>query len=245
MKLCRELMDREIKVPSEWVSQFAQTTAIANSVWEEAKAKNDFALFQPHLEKIVEMRRQYADLFFKPYDHVYDPLLHHFDRGLSTPADLVEIFSALRPRQVELIRQISSRPQVDDRFLHGKFPEKDQWDFGVEVISAFGYDWNRGDWIKPCIPSPLVSTWAMSASPHGFMKTWLAPLSSPACTRLATRSIPWELPRLGRTPLSSNHSMALHESQSRMWENLVGRSKPFWNITSRNSNPAFNHNWPM
>ena len=73
VKLYRELLDKEIKVPSGWVSEFAQTTANANNVWEEAKAKNDFALFQPYLEKIVEMRRQYAD-FFKPYEHIYDPL---------------------------------------------------------------------------------------------------------------------------------------------------------------------------
>ncbi len=227
VKLCRELLDKEIKVPSGWVSEFAQTTANANNVWEEAKAKNDFALFQPYLEKIVEMRRQYAD-FFKPYDHVYDPLLHHFDRGLNT-TDLVEIFSTLRPRQVELIRHISSRPQVDDRFLHGNFPEKEQWDFGVEVISAFGYDWNRGRLDKAVHP---FTTGFNLGDVRITTRVYenLAGSSLFSCMHEAGHALyaMGASPSLARTPLSSNQSMALHESQSRLWENLVGRSKPFW-----------------
>ncbi|NTW08267.1 MAG: carboxypeptidase M32, partial [Anaerolineaceae bacterium] len=227
VKLCRELLDKEIKVSSDWVSEFAQTTAIANNVWEEAKAKNDFALFQPHLEKIVDMRRQYAG-FFKPYDHIYDPLLHHFDRGLNT-ADLVEIFSTLRPRQVELIRHISSRPQVDDSFLHGHFPEKEQWDFGKEVITAFGYDWNRGRLDKAVHP---FSTGFNRGDVRITTRVYenLAGSSLFSCMHEAGHALysMGSAPALARTPLSSNHSMALHESQSRMWENLVGRSKPFW-----------------
>ncbi len=227
VKLCRVLMDLELKVSSEWVSEFAMTTAVAHSVWEEAKAKNDFPLFQPHLEKIVDLRKQYAN-FFKPFDHIYDPLLHYFDRGLNT-SDVVEIFSVLRPRQVELIRDISSRKQVDDRFLHGHFSEKDQWDFGVGVISAFGYDWNRGRLDKAVHPfSTGFNLGDIRITTRVYEN--LATSSLFSCMHEAGHAL-YSMgpdPALERTPLANRHSMALHESQSRMWENLVGRSKPFW-----------------
>ena len=227
VKLCRTLLDQEVKVPSEWVNEFAMTTAIAHSVWEEAKAKSDFSKFQPNLEKVVELRRQYAS-FFKPYNHIYDPLLHYFDRGLNT-ADVVEIFSALRPRQVELIRYISSRQQVNDQFLYGKFPEKDQWDFGVEVITNFGYDWNRGRLDKAVHP---FSTGFNLGDVRITTRVYenLATSSLFSCMHEAGHAL-YSMgcaPDFARTPLSNRHSMALHESQSRMWENLVGRSKPFW-----------------
>ena len=83
----------------------ARVSTVAQSVWEKAKNKSDFGLFRPHLEKLVEMRRQYAD-FFKPWDHVYDPLLDDFEPGMKT-AEVQAIFNALRPKQVELIKAIS------------------------------------------------------------------------------------------------------------------------------------------
>ncbi len=73
--------DKNVKVSTEWVAEFAKVTTLALSTWEEAKTKDDFSLFQPDLEKIVDLRRAYAD-FFKPYDHIYDPLLDDFEPGL-------------------------------------------------------------------------------------------------------------------------------------------------------------------
>ena len=227
VKISREQLDRELKVPAAWVSEFAMTTAVAHNVWEESKANNDFSLFRPHLEKIVDMRKQYAD-FFKPYDHVYDPLLHFFEQGLQTK-DVVEIFAALRPKQVELIKWISEQPQVKDDFLHGRFPEKDQWDFGVEVITDFGYDWNRGRLDKAVHPfSTGFNLGDIRITTRVFEN--LATSSMFSCMHEAGHAL-YTMgadPALDRTPLTFNYSMVLHESQSRLWENLVGRSKPFW-----------------
>jgi carboxypeptidase Taq len=227
VKISREQLDRELKVPATWVSEFAMTTAVAHNVWEEAKANNDFPLFRPHLEKIVDMRKQYAD-FFKPYDHVYDPLLHHFEQGLQTK-DVVEIFAALRSKQVELIKWISEQPQVRDEFLHGRFPEKEQWDFGVGVITDFGYDWNRGRLDKAVHPfSTGFNLGDIRITTRVYEN--LATSSMFSCMHEAGHAL-YTMgadPALDRTPLTFNYSMVLHESQSRMWENLVGRSKPFW-----------------
>lgn len=219
--------DKATRVPTERVAEFARVTALAQEAWVEARAKSDFKLFQPHLEHIVALRREYAD-YYKPYDHVYDPLLDDFEPGLKT-AEVKDIFNRLRPQQVELLKAIASRPQVEDDFLHLKYEDKKQWDFGVDVITRFGFDWQGGRQdrsahpfttsfgigdvrittriIEDMVTSAMFST--MHEAGHGMYQQGL------------DRS-------LSRTILANGTSMAVHESQSRMWENLVGRSRPFW-----------------
>jgi carboxypeptidase Taq len=200
---------------------------VAQSVWEKARAESDFSVFQPYLEQLVELRQQYAD-FFKPWTHVYDPLLDDYEPGMKT-ADVQSIFNTLRPKQVELIKAISEKPQVERSFLFLEYPEKTQWDFGVEVISKFGYDWDHGRQDK---------------SVHPFT-TGFGLNDVRITTRFATKYLPtamfgtmhecghalYELgiaKKYNRTPLGAGASMAVHESQSRLWENLVGRSRSFW-----------------
>ncbi|RLD97959.1 MAG: carboxypeptidase M32, partial [Bacteroidetes bacterium] len=134
-----EVTDRDyrksINVPNEYVAEWARVTTVAHGAWEEARVNNDFSHFQPHLEKIVDMRRQYAD-FFKPYTHVYDPLLDDFEPGMTT-AEVQEIFIGMRPKQVELIKAISEKPQVDDSFLHLHYEDPEQWAFGEEAITKY------------------------------------------------------------------------------------------------------------
>jgi len=219
--------DKETKVSMKWVGEFARVTTIAQGVWEDAKHKNDFKLFQPHLEKIVELRKEYAE-FFKPYDHVYDPLLDDFEPGLKTK-EVKEIFGKLRTQQVDLLKKIAAKPEVDDSFLHIPYPEQGQWDFGVDVITHFGYDWNRGRQDKSVHPF---------TTGFGIDDVRITTRFDPERAASALFSTMHEgghamyeqgvKPALRRTPLAGGASMAVHESQSRMWENLVGRSKPFW-----------------
>lgn len=218
---------KQTRVPSEMIVEFAQITTEAHHVWQEARAENNFAKFQPYLEKIVALRRRYADLF-APYDHVYDPLLDDFEPGLKT-ADVKEIFTALRPQQVELIQKIAARPQVDASFLYQPYDGQKQWDFGVEVISRFGYDWNRGRQDKSTHPFTThfgiddvrITTRILPE----YVGSALFSTMHEAGHALYEQGVD---PALARTPLASGASLALHESQSRMWENLVGRSLPFW-----------------
>src|SRR3972149_8905745 len=102
-----------------------------------------FAPFRPHLEKVIELRRQYAG-FFAPYDHVYDPLLDVFEPGMKA-SQVKTVFETLRPQQVELVREIAERgAPVDDSMLHRRFAVQKQWGLGVEIITAFGYDFKGG-----------------------------------------------------------------------------------------------------
>ncbi|HNS63977.1 MAG TPA: carboxypeptidase M32 [Anaerolineaceae bacterium] len=218
---------KNTRVPTEHVAEFAQVTTLAQETWARARAASDFAAFRPYLERIVELRRQYAS-FFAPYDHVYDPLLDDFEPGLKT-GDVQAIFGALRPQQVEIIQAITARPQVDDAFLHRTYPEQGQWDFGVDVITRFGYDWNRGRQDKSAHPF---------TTSFGIGDVRITTRFDPERSASALFSTMHECghalyeqgidPILAGLPLADGASMAIHESQSRMWENLVGRSLPFW-----------------
>ncbi|PWH16608.1 MAG: carboxypeptidase [Anaerolineae bacterium] len=227
IKVTAKDYDRATCVPADFVVEQAQVTALAHQAWAEARAKSEFGIFQPHLEKILDLVRRYVT-FFPPADHPYDTLLDNFEPGMKT-AEVQAIFDALRPQQVELIRAISERPQVEDSFLHLEYDEKSMWDFSVEIATAFGYDWKRGR------QDPTVHPFCTSFGSNDVRITsrWVPNLpfallfgtmheTGHALYEQGVGSV-WS-----RTPLESGASLGIHESQSRMWENLVGRSLPFW-----------------
>ncbi len=219
--------EKATRVPSEFVARFAQVTSAAHEAWAEARGKSEFPVFQPHLEKILEMQKEFIS-FFPPKEHPYDTLLDMFEPGMTT-ADVKAIFETLREAQVPLIQEIREKPQVDDSFLHLHFDEKEQEAFGVAVVTKFGYDWERGRqdrsahpfttsfsvndvrittrFMEDFLPSALFGT--MHEAGHGMYEQGVAQA-------------------FDRTPLEGGASLGVHESQSRMWENLVGRSLPFW-----------------
>ena len=227
VKVTRREYEKQVRVPPEWVAEFSQITAQAHMVWQEARHENDFGKFAPMLEKIFDLRRRYADLF-APYDHIYDPLLDDFEPGLKT-ADVKAIFNKLRPQQVALVEAIARRPQVDDSFLHLTYDEKKLWDFGEQVITQFGYDWKRGRQDKSA--HPFTTHFGMD-DVRITTRIYANNLTSGLFSTLheAGHAL-YEMgvhPSLARTPLAGGASLGIHESQSRMWENLVGRSLSFW-----------------
>jgi len=219
--------DKAVRVPTRHVVEFSQATTLGQQAWVEARSKSDFSIFRPHLEKIVALRQEYAS-FFPNFEHPYDALLDDFEPNMKT-ADVKTIFDGLRPRQVELIKAISGKPQVDDSFLRQPFDEKKQLDFGVEIISRFGFDWKRGRQDKA--PHPFTTSFSIN---DVRITTRVAPdfLNSMLfgtmheCGHALYGMGP--APELERTGLEGGASLAVHESQSRLWENLVGRSFPFW-----------------
>jgi carboxypeptidase Taq len=227
VRSARREYDRLTKVPGDWMANFARLTTVAQNAWEVAKEKSDFAHFKPHLSEIVNKRREYAG-FFAPFDHVYDPLLDEFDPGMKT-VDVKNIFAKLRPEQVAVVKEIASRPQVDNSFLVKDYEAQKQWDFGVDVITHFGYDWNRGRQDKSV--HPFTTSFGLDdvRFTTKIEKNWPAAAmfgSMHECGHaLFDQGIS---PKFRRTTVKSNISMAVHESQSRMMENMVGRSLPFW-----------------
>lgn len=215
------------RVPAEFVAEQAIVTTKAFEAWVEAKGKSDFSIFRPHLEKVVELVRRYVS-FFPPADHPYDTLLDDYEPGMKT-ADVQEIFNNLRPQQVELIKKIASARQVKADFLHKKYNERKVWEFGESIITGFGYDWSRGRQDKA--PHPFETTFSVNDvritnrfEPNNPLATLFSAMHESGHA-MYEQGV---LPAYERTPLASGTSLAVHESQSRLWENLVGRSLSFW-----------------
>ncbi|TFH34956.1 MAG: carboxypeptidase M32 [Anaerolineales bacterium] len=223
----RELRKR-VKVPSAWVEEHSRVTAMAHQDWEQARKDAQFSLFAPHLEKILALKREYAN-FFAPFDHIYDPLLEDYEPGMKA-ADLQPVFARLRERQVPLIQAImESGVTVDDAPVRMEFEEQKQWDFGVEVIKAFGYDFSRGRQDKAVHPfSTGFGTGDVRITTRfdtHFLNPALFGTMHEAGHAMYEQGVD---PQLERSILEGGASLGMHESQSRMWENLVGRSRPFW-----------------
>jgi carboxypeptidase Taq len=230
--------DKAVRVPSEFVAEQAVVTSKAFESWREARSKSDFAIFLPHLEKVVALVKRYIS-FFPPADHPYDVLLDDYEPAMKT-ADVQEIFGKLRPQQVELIRAIAARPQVNDKFLYRKYNEQKLWEFSAEITRGFGYDWTRGRMDKA--PHPFETSFSMNdvritnrfEADHPMATLFSAMHESGHAMYEQGIDAVHE-----RTPLAHGASLAVHESQSRMWENLIGRSLPFWEHTYPRLKRAF------
>jgi carboxypeptidase Taq len=219
--------DKATRVPASFVMRQAQVTAPAHQAWVEARAKSDFSIFKPHLEKVLDLMKEYVT-FFPPADHPYDILLDDYEPGMKT-AEVKAIFDKLRPQQVALIKAIAKSKQVDDAFLHQRFPDKKQLAFALMVSQKFGYDLRRGR--QDLAPHPFETSFSSDdvrittrVNPK-FLNTTLFGTMHETGHALYEQGVghTW-----ARTPLGRGASLALHESQSRLWENLVGRSLPFW-----------------
>ena len=227
IKVTQRDFDKETKIPVNLLVELSQTTTMAHNAWVKAKTNNDFNSFQPYLEKIIELTKQKAECF-KPYEHIYDPLLDDYEPGMLT-SDVKTIFSEIRPQQVDLIKSISKSKQIDDSFLKIKYDPSKQWQFGIDVAQAIGLDWKRSR--LDTTEHPFTTTFGQKDVRITTNVSEAIPTSAFFSTIHETGHALYELgfsPSLRRTPLSNAASLAFHESQSRLWENLVGRSRQFW-----------------
>ena len=219
--------DKAVRVPAEFVAEQAIVSTNAFEAWTQAKAKSDFSIFLPHLEKVLALVSKYIS-FFPPADHLYDTLLDDYEPGMKT-AEVQSIFGALRPKQVELIQSIAARPQVNDKFLQRKYDEHKLWAFSADITRAFGYDWSRGRMDKA--PHPFETSFSVNDVRITNRYEPDKPLATLFSAMHESGHAMYEQgvnPAYERTSLLRGASLGVHESQSRMWENLVGRSLPFW-----------------
>ncbi len=219
--------EKRIRVPPEFVAEQAQVTAAAHEAWVAARSQSDFSLFEPHLARILDLVQRYIG-FFPPSDHPYDILLDDYEPGMKT-AEVQAIFSELSKRQVRLVQAISQAKQVDDSFLHFKYSIPKQRAFGEKVLMAIGFDPNRNR--QDQSPHPFCTSFSINdvrittRYQGNFLNTALFGSMHEMGHALYEGGFH---PSFERTPLASGASLAIHESQSRLWENLVGRSMAFW-----------------
>ncbi|MEM6782945.1 MAG: carboxypeptidase M32 [Bacteroidota bacterium] len=221
--------DRATRLPARLVSEFATATSRAKQAWQAARADDDYSQFAPHLERVMALSIEKADAFgaASPRDR-YDVLLDEYEPGM-TAAEVAREFAELRAGLVPLVEAIAGAPQVDDRFLHAPFDEDAQWAFGLDVAQAFGYDLAHGRQDRST--HPFSTTFAIDDVrittridsqffPSGFFGTL-----HETGHALYERGVSSDY---ARSPLASGTSLGMHESQSRLWENQVGRSRAFW-----------------
>jgi carboxypeptidase Taq len=219
---------RSTRLPRRLVTELAKQGAIGQARWQEARKASDFGLFGPQLTVILGLVRESAScLGYK--EHPYDPLLDEYEPWMKS-SELEKVFAGLRPKLRGLVQRIAaSGRQPDTSFLKASYPVDRQREFSLTVLREIGYDFQRG---------------RLDESAHPFTSTL-----GRADVRLTTRYNPeffntgvfgtiheaghglYELgigPELADTILADGTSMGIHESQSRMWENFIGRGLPFW-----------------
>ena len=218
---------KAIRVPSAFVAEQARVVSAAQHLWQQARAASDFARFESHLRRVLDLKREYVS-FFPRADHPYDRLLDEFEPGMTT-ADVRALFDALRPRQVDLVRAATDGPVADDAFLAVPYAESEMMGFAEEVVTSFGFDWTRGRQDRSTHPFATgigaddvrITTRFVKEQPFALLFGTM----HEAGHALYEQGVS---PSLNRTLLEGGTSLGVHESQSRLWENLVGRSLPFW-----------------
>ena len=225
----RRSYDRAVKLPAALVEEIARVTTQAQQVWQQARRDSDFASFRPWLEKIVRLKREEAQAVGYGAGVPYDALLDEYEPGATT-AEVTRVFAELRDKLAPVVAAIAAsgrRPK--EELLHREFPVERQREFGQAAAAAIGFDFRAG---------------RLDATTHPFCSGL-----GPGDCRLTTRYNPRHFnesffgilheaghgiyeqgldPQHFGTPAGSATSLGIHESQSRLWENQVGRGRPFW-----------------
>lgn len=227
IRVTRRDYERDTKVPPMLMARFYQHIAEGYDLWTRARPANDFGMVRDSLAKTLDFSHQIAECF-PGYTHIADPLIDFFDYGMKA-ASIRAVFADLRGQLAPLVQQIAARPVPSDACLHAQFPEAGQLAFGIEVIKCFGFDFDRGRQDKT--HHPFMTKFSSgdvritTRVKEGNLGEALFSTMHEAGHALYELGID---PAFEGTPLHGGTSAGVHESQSRTWENLVGRSRPFW-----------------
>jgi len=227
LRVTRRDYEKAVRVPAELRAEMTRAASEAAPVWVKAKATSDFELFLPLLERNVELRRRYIACF-EPQDEPYDILLDDFEPEMKA-AEVTRIFDEVKTELVPLIAEQAGR-EIDDSFLTGHFPLDRQVALDWEVVDMFGH--RPGAWRIDPTEHPFASGAGIDdirITTH-YHEDSLKSLFS-TMHEYGHGLYQHQLPdRIAHLPVGTAASLGMHESQSRLWENLVGRSLPFWHF---------------
>jgi carboxypeptidase Taq len=240
IRVARRDYEKAIRVPPELQAALERAGSLGYRAWLRARADNDYSIILPHFESNLELRRRYVDCF--DYDgDPYDVVLDDYEPGMKT-AEVEVIFDRLKERLVPMIRAVAEREPIDDSCLHGSFPRAAQHRVSTAILQTWGMDdqaWRLDYTVHPFEVSMAINDIRLTTrfdedNIHGIL----------SCLHefghgLYERQIE---PAYFRTSLADGVSSAIHESQSRMWENLVGRRLSTWRYfypTLQRELPAF------
>lgn len=228
IRVVREDYRENTCIPSDLVAEEAEATGLAHNIWKEARANNDFALFAPILKRILDIKRRMAD-YIGYGEHPYDALLGQYERGM-TSSHVKRLFDEHKPPLVKLIAAVNADDdRVSDEVLRRDYDIDKQRQFCVEIATAIGYDFNRGRIDVATHPFAMGLSQGDVRITTRYNENFLNPALFGTMHEAGHAMYEQGVsPALDGTPLSRGTSLGVHESQSRMWENMVGRSKGFW-----------------
>lgn len=224
----RREYEKQVKLPSALVRSISEQASKAHQSWVEARKVGSWSLFSSDFLPMVEMVREKADLLRSEGQSLYDPLLDHFERGMQTE-EVARLFSSIKDPLKDLVHRLEQH-QVDDAFLRLEYPIAAQEAFSRQVLRDMGFDFSRG---------------SMAVSVHPFTTT-VGGDDIRITTRYTDPSVADSLfstihegghalyemgatsGMLKGTSLANGASLGMHESQSRLWENIIGKSPEFW-----------------
>lgn len=227
IRVTRREYEKAVKVPPSFAAQLSAHTSATYEVWTKARPENDFLKVKPYLEKTLDLSRRLAN-FFPGYEHIADPLIDFNDYGMKTSM-IRTLFKDLREQLVPIVQKITSQSLADDSCLRQNFPESQQLAFGIDVVKLLGYDFERGRQDKTHHPFTTefsigdvrITTRVKENDLNEALFSTIHEAGHAVYEQGS--SIEFE-----GTPLAGGTSSGVHESQSRMWENIVGRSRGFW-----------------
>lgn len=214
------------KIPEKFIREEAATASTAQAAWVKAREANDFKAFLPHLEKTVDLSLEKAE-YLGYQNEAYDALLDQYEPD-SKAADVARVFQGLAAELVPLVEQIISHPAPNDAFLQQSYPLADQEAYSKKVLEAMGYDFSMGR--LDVVAHPFCTTLGrkdVRTTTHYYEKDFTKSLYSvihEGGHALYEMGFADDLPDI----LAEGTSLGIHESQSRTWENMIARSRPFW-----------------
>ncbi len=222
-----EDFNRQKKYPTEFVENMSRAVSAAFNAWQQARKENNFKIFAPYLEKLIAIKKQECDLLGY-HVHPYNALLNLHEKN-ATVAELDVLFADVRKELVPFVKQIQQAKQVDNKFFFQPFDRDAQWHFGIELLQQMGFDFNRGR--QDISSHPFTTSFSMNdvrvttrINENDFSEMiW-------SCIHEGGHAL-YEQGLLAEQygmPLGEAISLGIHESQSRLWENNVGRSLPYW-----------------
>ncbi|MEM6431793.1 MAG: carboxypeptidase M32, partial [Deinococcota bacterium] len=228
LELTDRMVSRSRKLPSEFVETWTRAVNASHHAWIEARSNNDFQQFAPHLQTMVELSRKRAD-YLGYDDHPYDALHDLYERDSST-ATIKRVFADLRDATKDVLAKIAnSGTMLSDAPLRQDFDETAQEEFAAGVIKRFGYSFEHGRIDRSV--HPFATSFSncdvriTTRYEDGFLSPALFGTMHESGHAMYEQGI---AAKFQRSPLGNAASLGIHESQSRLWENLVGRSLPFW-----------------
>ncbi len=226
LRVIKRDLDLATKLPSELVGRKSKLAAIAHEDWVAARSKNDFKGFAPTLEKMFDIAREEAE-HLGYTDHIYDALTDQYEEG-ATAADWTAMYESIKQPQVELVKAIQAAGPIDDSRLYGDWDKAKQSEFTEMISKAVGFDFNRGR--QDTAPHPFCTGWSvgdirLTTRYKPYLGSAIFGTLHESGHGMYEQGSPkaWDL-----TSLAGGVSLGFHESQSRTWENIVGRSKSFW-----------------